>query len=70
LRIGDPIKRPFTKIEPGQADALAEAITRLSNDPQSLAAMGLRARALLEAHFTRRQALDHWSDVLERVEHA
>jgi len=57
-------------IEPGQADALAEAITRLSNDPQSLAAMGQRARALLEAHFTRRQALDHWSDVLERVEHA
>jgi glycosyltransferase involved in cell wall biosynthesis len=56
-------------IEPGQADALAEAIARLSNDPQSLAAMGQRARAMLEAHFTRRQALDRWSDVLDRVEH-
>ena len=57
-------------IEPGRADALAEAITRLSNDAQSLAAMGQRARAMLEAHFTRRQALDRWSDVLDRVEHA
>jgi colanic acid biosynthesis glycosyl transferase WcaI len=57
-------------IEPGQADALAEAITRLSNDPQSLAAMGQRARAMLEAHFTHRQALDRWSDVFDRVEHA
>ena len=35
-----------------------------------LAAMGQRARAMLEAHFTRRQALNHWSDVLDRVEHA
>jgi hypothetical protein len=32
--------------------------------------MGQRARGMLEARFTRRQALDHWSDVLERVEHA
>jgi hypothetical protein len=24
---------------------------------------------MLEAHFTRRQALDRWSDVLDRVEH-
>jgi hypothetical protein len=31
--------------------------------------MGQRARAMLEAHFTRRQALDRWSDVLDRVEH-
>jgi hypothetical protein len=32
--------------------------------------MWQRARAMLEAHFTRRHALDRWSDVLERVEHA
>jgi glycosyltransferase involved in cell wall biosynthesis len=57
-------------IEPGQADALAQAIARLSGDPQSLVAMGQRARAMLEAYFTGRQALDHWSDVLDRVEHA
>jgi hypothetical protein len=48
-------------IESGQADALAEAITRLSNVPQSLVAMGERARAMVEAHFTRHQALDRWS---------
>ena len=55
-------------IEPGQADALAEAIAQLSTDAQSLAAMGTRARAILDAHFTRRQALDRWRDVLDRVE--
>ncbi len=55
-------------IEPGQADALAEAIARLSTDPQSLAAMGARARAMLDSNFTRRQALARWRDVLDRVE--
>jgi colanic acid biosynthesis glycosyl transferase WcaI len=55
-------------IEPGQADALADAIARLSTDPQSLAAMGARARAMLDANFTRRQALERWRDLLDRVE--
>jgi glycosyltransferase involved in cell wall biosynthesis len=55
-------------IEPGQANALADAIARLSTDTQSLATMGGRARAMLEAHFTRRQALDRWCEVLDRVE--
>jgi hypothetical protein len=34
---------------------LAEAIVRLSTDPQLLAVMG--ARAMLDENFTRRQAL-------------
>jgi glycosyltransferase involved in cell wall biosynthesis len=55
-------------IEPGHADALAEAILRLSTDPQRLAAMGARARAVMDAHFTRRRALDHWHNVLDRVD--
>jgi colanic acid biosynthesis glycosyl transferase WcaI len=55
-------------IEPGQAAALAEAIARLSSDAQLLATMGARARAMLDANFTRRQALDRWRDVLDRVE--
>ena len=55
-------------IEPGQADALADAIARLSIDPQSRAAMGARARAMLDANFTHRQALERWRDVLDRVE--
>jgi colanic acid biosynthesis glycosyl transferase WcaI len=54
-------------IEPGQGDALAAAITRLSNDRHSLAAMGARARAMLDSKFTRRQALDQWSAVLDQV---
>ena len=55
-------------IEPGQADALAEAIARLATDSQSLATMGARARTMLDEHFTRRQAFDRWRGVLERVE--
>ena len=55
-------------VEPGQADALAEAIVRLSTDPQLLAVMGARARAMLDANFTRRQALERWRDILDRVE--
>ena len=57
-------------VEPGQADALATALTRLSTDAQSLAAMGARARAMLDARFTRQHALDRWSDMLNRVEHS
>jgi len=56
-------------IEPGQADALARAIARLSTDPQSLVAMSARAREMLDANFSRRQALDRWCKVLDRVDH-
>ena len=55
-------------IEPGQADTLAAALAQLSTDTPSLAAMGLRARAMLDARFTRRHAFDQWSDVLDRIE--
>ncbi len=55
-------------IEPGQADTLAAALAQLSTDAPSLAAMGLRARAMLDARFTRRHAFDQWSDVLDRIE--
>jgi glycosyltransferase involved in cell wall biosynthesis len=55
-------------IEPGQGDALADAIARLSTDQKSLAAMGARARAMLDAHFTRRQAFERWRDVLNQIE--
>jgi len=55
-------------IEPGQVDALAAALVRLSTDPSSLATMGTRARIMLDAHFTRRQAIDRWRNVLDRLE--
>jgi glycosyltransferase involved in cell wall biosynthesis len=55
-------------IEPGHAAELADTILRLSTDRQSLVAMGRRARAMLEAHFTRRQALHRWRKVLAQAE--
>src|SRR5262249_22978803 len=54
-------------IEPGSADALAEAVILLSKDNERVAAMGRRARAMLEARFTRRQAVERWRQVLEDI---
>ena len=54
-------------IEPGDADALAQALTRLSTDTASIPAMGLRARAMLDARFTRRQAFDRWRNALDQL---
>src|SRR5882757_3642794 len=54
-------------IAPGHADDLATALTALSRDHHRLAAMGTRARAMLDVHFTRRQALERWRHVLAHV---
>ena len=51
-------------IVPGQAAELATLLRRLSMDLQSLETMGRNARAMLDAHFTRRQAFRRWDDVL------
>jgi colanic acid biosynthesis glycosyl transferase WcaI len=56
-------------IEPGNADALVEALAFLSKDRERTAAMGARARAMLDAHFTRHQSLKRWRDVLENISH-
>jgi glycosyltransferase involved in cell wall biosynthesis len=53
-------------IEPGSADALAEALTLLSTDNERVAEMGRRARAMLEAEFTCRQAFERWRQLLEK----
>jgi glycosyltransferase involved in cell wall biosynthesis len=55
-------------IEPGDAQALAGTLRRLAQEPQSVAAMGCRARAMLDAHFTRQQAFERWRDLLERLD--
>jgi colanic acid biosynthesis glycosyl transferase WcaI len=57
-------------IEPGKADALAAALVRLSTDAPTIAAMGARARAMLDARFTRRHALDNWRSLIDRIEHS
>ncbi len=54
-------------IEPGNGVAFADALRRLSADEPALAEMGLRAREMLEARFTRRQAFDRWGRLLEGI---
>jgi colanic acid biosynthesis glycosyl transferase WcaI len=51
-------------IEPGNGQRLAEELMLLSQNPIRVAEMGGRARAMLEACFTRRQALARWQDLL------
>jgi colanic acid biosynthesis glycosyl transferase WcaI len=59
-------------IAPGDSGALAAALRDLSTDRCRLAAMGQRARQLLDSHFTRRQAFARWrallSDITSRSE--
>ena len=55
-------------IEPGNVDGLVNAVVAVSTDAEARAAMGARARAMLEAHFTRRQAMERWRRLLQKVE--
>jgi len=54
-------------VEPGDAEALAEALVILAADAERGAEMGRRARAMLEARFTRRQAFERWRAVLANI---
>ncbi len=51
-----------------QSDALADARSRLSTDPEMTAEMARRARAMLNAKFTRQRPFERWEDVLDRIE--
>jgi colanic acid biosynthesis glycosyl transferase WcaI len=55
-------------IAPGDAGALASTLLRLSSDPGVLAGMGMRARKMLEAHFTRHKGLERWRQLLEALD--
>lgn len=55
-------------IDPGDADALVAAITRLANSAQLCRDMGQRARAMLEASFTRQKAFERWEGLLAEFE--
>jgi hypothetical protein len=57
-------------IEPGNSDALAAALVSLSADRERIAALGMAARNMIEAHFTRRQAFDLWQGLLSRISHS
>lgn len=54
-------------IAPGDAGALAAALRDLSMDRHRVTGMGQRARQMLEAHFTRRQALARWRALLSDI---
>jgi len=54
-------------VEPGNADALVNSILQLSKDTALRTKMGRQVRAMLEAHFTRRQALERWRSLLQNV---
>lgn len=55
-------------IPPGDAAGLAEAISALADDPAQVAAMGRRARLMLDAQFTRRHAIARWQDLIAQIE--
>jgi colanic acid biosynthesis glycosyl transferase WcaI len=54
-------------VEPGNVDGLTQALVQLASDVRGTAAMGARARTMLEAHFTRRHAFERWRDVLDHI---
>ncbi len=54
-------------VEPGDAAALTDALASLAADRDACAAMGRRARTMLDSQFTRRHAFDRWHGLLEEI---
>jgi colanic acid biosynthesis glycosyl transferase WcaI len=54
-------------ITPGDATALTDALTSLAASPVRTDEMGRRARAMLNALFTRQHACTRWSDLLDQI---
>lgn len=54
-------------VEPGNSDELARVITDLSRNVTTREAMGRRARAMLEANFTRQHSFKNWTRVVDHV---
>ncbi len=57
-------------IAPGDADILVDTLRKWINSPAIIAEMGLRARAMLDARYTRQQGLARWRALLEGLEQA
>jgi glycosyltransferase involved in cell wall biosynthesis len=55
-------------IEPGDAGALVHTLLRWSTDQTALAAMGIQARKMLDAHFTRQKGFERWRGLLEQLD--
>jgi glycosyltransferase involved in cell wall biosynthesis len=54
-------------VEPGDVDALVRNLHHLRRDVRYTRVLGARARQMLEAHFTERQAFRRWRELLERI---
>lgn len=54
-------------IEPADADALVRCLLELSAEPDLVAQMGVHARNMLGAHFTKRQGLVRWRTLLDQM---
>lgn len=54
-------------VAPGDGAGLAQALRHLAGDPGVAAAMGVRARRMLDAHFTRAQAFASWRGLLAEI---
>ena len=54
-------------VEPGNSEEMAKAILQLSTNDEARIGMGLRARAMLDAEFTRRHAFRRWEDVVDTL---
>ena len=54
-------------VKPGAGPDLADNLVRLMNEPDTLAVMGRRARAMIEAGFARRTAFERWDRLIDRI---
>jgi colanic acid biosynthesis glycosyl transferase WcaI len=55
-------------IRPGDAEVLAAVLMQWSSDRAAISDMGARARKMLDAHFSRRQAFARWAELLEGLD--
>jgi colanic acid biosynthesis glycosyl transferase WcaI len=54
-----------TVVAPGDSETLVDVIRRWSTAPATVAEMGIKARAMLEADHSRRQAFSRWRALLD-----
>jgi glycosyltransferase involved in cell wall biosynthesis len=57
-----------TVILPGDAETLVGTLQQWSKAPAALAEMGVRARTMLDAHFSRHQGLARWRRILDGLD--
>ena len=74
--IGDPERRTGAAVQAarlrsrrraGDAETLVDALQRWSKAPATIAEMGARARAMLDANHSRRQGFARWEELLNRL---